>query len=775
MFRTTLTGERLDNIIPFGAHKPARLPQFLSDFADFAEWARMYRALGLQVVPSFLPGEVNGGKSWKRPVLKTWKGFEDDLVPQETFDQWYGPSGQHVTRQNMGVLTGRASGNLMVIDLDTHAGPDAALWWKRALVTHNADNEPETPVQVTGGGGLQILFRCPHGWNVPTCKTSIGVDIRGQGGFAVLPPSRHVSKQGYRWKEDRAPWEVEIDLAPQWLLDVVDDLVETYGAGGISGPTGQAGVKALGGEGVLDAFANYRDMRETVMAKHVWHCALEWHRECPIPPPRSQWDARGWEAYEDYERKVTVKEPAPGEDKRDGLEREDRGPSLYLSKWRATLRKWDTPYFQQEANKPPPVIEPPAPRASEPPKEKTPPEASPVSSIKLVSAFPIDEASLPVRDWAVPGLLLRRALSVLIAPPGSGKSLITLQLAIALAAGVTWGGWHPRKPEKVMIINSEDDVEEMERRLAAAARDMGVEQDTLVGRILLVEDPASIVIARMDARTKTVVRTPLIEELVTLIKENNIGVVVADPFAETFEGDESNNSEVKWAGILWREVARRTASSLLLVHHTKKYASEMAGIADASRGGGSLIGTARVMVTLFAMTEDEAIAMGVPVEERMDYVRVDDAKANYSRLDRARWFEKKSITLANGTAFLPGDEVGVLVPWVPPGMLDGISTAKLNEALDVIDAGTLDKGGNPNGGFYTASNTSANKERWAGAVLVAVTGMLEANAKTLVKQWLERGTLEVFEYDDPVQRKTRKGVRSVPENRPGRVEFEDEI
>ena len=50
----------------------------------------------------------------------------------------------------------------------------------------------------------------------------------------------------------------------------------------------------------------------------------------------------------------------------------------------------------------------------------------------------------------------------------------------------------------------------------------------------------------------------MIEQLRETIQLADIGVVVCDPFAETFEGDENSNSEVKWAGILWREVARKT-------------------------------------------------------------------------------------------------------------------------------------------------------------------------------------------------------------------------
>ena len=51
--------------------------------------------------------------------------------------------------------------------------------------------------QRTGGGGFQYLFRAPPDWSPPTCKTSIGIDVRGEGGFAMLPPSIHETGEHY--------------------------------------------------------------------------------------------------------------------------------------------------------------------------------------------------------------------------------------------------------------------------------------------------------------------------------------------------------------------------------------------------------------------------------------------------------------------------------------------------------------------------------------------------------------------------------------------------
>ena len=205
---------------------------FDQDFASPAEWAAVYRACGLQVIPARPP--VVGGM-WKIPALD-WKEFQEQLIPDSLFDRWYGPQGDHIQRDNMGLITGRASGNIFVIDLDLYKSSAALDWWLGILAVHNNGIEPETWEQVTGGGGRQLFFRAPVGWKAPTNRTAINVDIRGQGGFAVLPPSLHESRRHYAWKAGLAPWETAIADAPTWLLDEVEKLVREHGSsGGSSG------------------------------------------------------------------------------------------------------------------------------------------------------------------------------------------------------------------------------------------------------------------------------------------------------------------------------------------------------------------------------------------------------------------------------------------------------------------------------------------------------------------------------------------------------------
>jgi hypothetical protein len=201
--------------------------QFEPDFADPIEWARMYRDHGLQVVPAMSPRD--NPKQWKRPIIP-WRSLENELVPDFTFERWYGEGGEHSRRTNMGLIAGACSNRIFVIDLDIHKNDAAKGWWMEMQDQQTQAGQLETVEQVTGGGGLQLFFRAPEGWVPPTCKTSIGVDIRGQGGFAMLPPSMHESGRQYWWKPGHEPWEMEFADAPQWLCDAITDLAQRFGS-----------------------------------------------------------------------------------------------------------------------------------------------------------------------------------------------------------------------------------------------------------------------------------------------------------------------------------------------------------------------------------------------------------------------------------------------------------------------------------------------------------------------------------------------------------------
>ncbi|MBI4602720.1 MAG: bifunctional DNA primase/polymerase [Planctomycetes bacterium] len=150
-------------------------------------------------------------KPGKHPLVKGWKdkATADPRRAEAAFRQ------TRYAEANLGVATGRGS-NVFVLDVDKrHNGP-AVL----EALEATRGGLPETLTQETGSGGRQHFFRWP-GVKVPNDVSLFpGIDVRGDGGLVVVPPSRHLSGGAYRW-HDADPGEVPIAEAPAWLLEAL--------------------------------------------------------------------------------------------------------------------------------------------------------------------------------------------------------------------------------------------------------------------------------------------------------------------------------------------------------------------------------------------------------------------------------------------------------------------------------------------------------------------------------------------------------------------------
>jgi hypothetical protein len=439
------------------------MPQFNDEWASASEWAAMYRAHGLQVVPAHDPRE---GGQWKRP-FGDWIEFQDALAPEAVFTRWYDPAtGEHRQRNNMGLVTGAASGGLLVIDLDRKDGSKAFQWWADLLAEHCHGQEPLTWVQRTGGGGRQLLFRAPEGWAPPTFKApSMCIDVRGQGGFIMAPPSRHSSGNGYDWEPGRAPWSADLADAPEWLIEAVEDLRLEHG-GGASQPAGDR-EKSARPEAVTNAFGLQVDDREHKLQVAVWGAIVDLYRESPIPPVEAVQEAeiaRLWTQYE-----VTTKSrlaAVEGLTNGDLLEREGRGLSELRRKWAYAMRRWDTKVREAAG-----VAKPARANGATGPMETPAPDGDGEDEPAAADDPPvIDAASFvgdpPARGWLVEDWIVEGVVNSLYGPGGTGKSLLAQQLAYASITGSSWLGL-PVKQGGVLAVFCEDDIDELHRRHAS--------------------------------------------------------------------------------------------------------------------------------------------------------------------------------------------------------------------------------------------------------------------------------------------------------------------
>ncbi|MCE9638370.1 MAG: DUF3987 domain-containing protein [Planctomycetes bacterium] len=112
-------------------------------------------------------------------------------------------------KANVGIATGAVSG-FWVLDVDADKGGFESL--ARLEAEHGP--LPATRTVRTGGGGRHFYFRHP-GLAIKNSvkKLSDGLDVRGDGGYVIAPPSAHRSGGTYDWLDEREPVD-----APEWLL-----------------------------------------------------------------------------------------------------------------------------------------------------------------------------------------------------------------------------------------------------------------------------------------------------------------------------------------------------------------------------------------------------------------------------------------------------------------------------------------------------------------------------------------------------------------------------
>ena len=274
--------------------------------------------------------------------------------------------------------------------------------------------------------------------------------------------------------------------------------------------------------------------------------------------------------------------------------------------------------------------------------------------------------SIKPRRWIMDGRYIRGKVTLTIAPPGVGKSTLTMMEALAIAAGKDFGGKETKIRGRVWIYNNEDDEEELHRRLVAACKSMGIDLADIEDRLFVNSgETQPLLVAREGDRPSETIITDHVDHCIRHIKENKIDIMLVDPFVETHTVSENANDAMNRVARACRHIAQAGDCAVSLVHHSRKVSggdtTSYVGNADTSRGAGSVVGVARVAQTIYPMTRKDADKYNIEDERMNRYVRLDDAKANLSLVSsEATWFERQAEFVPHGTLGLSGDYVGVL-------------------------------------------------------------------------------------------------------------------
>lgn len=169
------------------------------------EAALEYAANGWWVFP-VPPGEKKSYKAAKYSSTK-WGMTTNPKIIRQDFRKW--------PDANVGIVTGAKSG-IFVIEADTTEGHDVDGLASIQNLESRYGVLPETRTAISPSGSIHRYYRHPGDgikiWNSESFLAP-GVDVRGDGGMVLAPPSIKPDVGTYRWLN-----QGEVVDAPEWLI-----------------------------------------------------------------------------------------------------------------------------------------------------------------------------------------------------------------------------------------------------------------------------------------------------------------------------------------------------------------------------------------------------------------------------------------------------------------------------------------------------------------------------------------------------------------------------
>lgn len=304
---------------------------------------------------------------------------------------------------NIGIVTGNASHGLVVIDLDVD--PEKGIDGRESLRAWEAQHGvlPATLCSITGRGGNHLLY---YSMQRVRNRTGVlpGVDVRGDGGYIVAPPSVHANGQRYQWSEGKIISEVLDSIVPadQLVMQLIafDQRAQDpeYVSNGVQFdqviPSGQRTERLVSFIGML----RERSTPEDVIAGSV----RLMNAECCQPPLSEK----------ELQKEVlpAIRNLQPGDPERSIMK---------------------------------------------------PPSALSIPPTMVLSMDQVQELSM---EWLIHGFIPKGAITAIAGPGGVGKTGIWCDIVASISAGKPcffeedsiYDGIK-RKPQKVMFFSSEDD------------------------------------------------------------------------------------------------------------------------------------------------------------------------------------------------------------------------------------------------------------------------------------------------------------------------------
>ena len=438
----------------------------------------------------------------KRPYMTTWLAYQHTRATREMVESWFA----NLSGAGVGLVTGRIS-NVVVLDVEK---------WCKIPLEDLLKKYPTQMVAKSGGGGYHLYYAYPQGVGKVSNRVGIfdGADLRADGGFVVLPPTRHPSGNRYEWVM-KGP----LGVFPRSLLELQSQpkaqsdgwLVEAL-----------RGVSEGGRNDTCARLAGYF-FRKGMNYDVVEALILSWN-ECNYPPLPVN------------EVRTTIK----------SIERSHAGVETQFT----------SVQFEDD-------------RAEVASKTNTETPANTFDVLRMkdyVEGYGGEGVSWLVEDW-----LPDKSITFLVSPPESYKTWILLDLAVSISGNVPFlGRYRVNNPGPTMIIQQEDSHTGLTDRLALIVEQKMGAIANLDGDEWQVPAMPDLPIYVHPSRMLRFDNKKVLEELEKQIATIKPKVVMIDPLYSTTAAVDNYMADLANQMMVLKTWRDKYGCSFVLAHHSKK-------------------------------------------------------------------------------------------------------------------------------------------------------------------------------------------------------------
>jgi len=354
-----------------------------------------------------------------------------------------------------------------------------------------------------------------------------------------------------------------------------------------------------------------------------------------------------------------------------------------------------------------------------------------------------DPKTIPPREFLYSRHYIRGAIGATIGAGGRAKTTLSHFEAVSMVIGrdLATGEKLAAGRLRVLCLNAEENQDEIDRRIAAICQCYGVSEHDLGGRLFAISVRDRPLRLATMVNAKPTLDGKALAQLREFINCEHIDVFMLDPFVSFHAVVESDNMHMDLVikqGL--GAIANETNSAGEIFHHPgKPKPGQAETLVEDGRGASAILWAVRSARVLNFMTPDEAAKLGISEDDRRQYIRIANGKANMGPVGKAEWINIEVETLPNG------DNVAVASRWTPPNPFDGVSRADMEVARKLAATGEF--------------RADRRSPKWFGYPLaaqlhLAVSAEGETNPKdlarlqTIIKTWLKNKVIETEERKD---------------------------